>query len=112
MYIAPNPRLNASLADGQRLLGIIAANQPIISSNPRLYANDSGGAQMHPANDSQDNSDLPAWVNVGSPVTSDGTDPNLPIYLQVWISERQNFYNVRQVLDLIGAGVTLSQALN
>ena len=112
MYIAPNPRLNASLADGQRLLGQIAANQPSISANPRLYANDSGGAQMHPANDSQDNSDLPAWVNLGSSVESDGTDPNLPIYLHVWIAERQNFYDVRQVLDLMAAGVSLSQALN
>jgi hypothetical protein len=112
---APNPRLNASLDDGHTLAGKIQAAS--ISANPRLYANQSGmnGCEV-PENSSQDNSDLPTWAtNFWDGSTTIQSilpgDTTTPVYLQVWVAERQNFYDVAQVLALLNAGLTLSQAL-
>lgn len=109
-FIAPNPTFNASLNDGHALQGQIQAAR--IGANPRLYANDSGGQAFHPETDAQDNSDLPGWVVLGETLETLGQDPGLPIYLQVWIAERQNFYDVAQVLRLTAAGVPLATALS
>jgi hypothetical protein len=111
---APNPRLNATRAQGHDLQSrIIAAS---ISTNPRLYANKSGGTGFEvPELASQDNSDLPAWATNfadGSTLDSMAVPEDTPVYLQVWIVERQNFYDVAQVQVLVQAGVPLDQALS
>ncbi len=110
-FIAPNPSFNASLNDGHTLQAKLQ-EIPALSANPRLYANDSGGQFFHAETDAQDNSDLPAWVVLGDSLQALGQDPGLPIYLQVWVSERQNFYDVAQVLRLVQNGVALDQALS
>lgn len=109
-FIAPNPSFNASINDGHTLQGQIQGAR--IGANPRLYANDSGGQFFHAETNAQDNSDLPAWVQLGDSLETLGQDPNLPIYLQVWVAEKQNFYDVAQVLRLLENGVTLNQALS
>lgn len=109
-FIAPNPTFNASLNDGHTLQGQIQAAR--IGANPRLYANESGGQSFFPETDAQDNSDMPPWVVLGPSLQSQGVDPGLPIYLQVWIAERNNFYDVAQVQRLVNAGVPFDQALS
>lgn len=112
---APNPRLNATRAQGHDLQGQLISQR--LSANPRLYANKTGGAGFEvPENSTQDNSDLPGWATNfadGSTLDSLGvTVDQIAVYLQVWVAERQNFYDVAQVLALVGAGVSLDQALN
>jgi hypothetical protein len=104
---APNPSFNASINDGNDLAGKIVAER--LSANPRLYAQDIG--TFYPATDAQDNSDLPAWVVLGTSLASRGQDPSEPIYLHVWVSERQNFFDVAQVKRQADAGVPLDLAL-
>lgn len=112
--IAPNPKLNATVMQGNSLVGQIIGSR--VSATPRLYANEISGtsrAGMVPANNVQDNSDLPNWAASDSPSLQDqGVPPDLAIYLQVWIPERGNFYDVAGVLDRLDAGATLDQALN
>ena len=112
---APNPRLNATRAQGHDLQSQIINAR--LSANPRLYANKTGGTGFEvPETASQDNSDLPGWATNyadGSTLDSLGvTVDQIAVYLQVWITERQNFYDVAQVLALVSAGVSLDQALN
>lgn len=115
--IAPNPRLNASRADGQRLISMILAASPSISANPRLYCNpsDNGWTEI-PDNGTQDNSDLPGWANEGAgsdTLDSLGVPMDLPIYLQVYTAESGNFHDVADVLRYTTSGVmTLQQALS
>ena len=109
-FIAPNPTFNASITAGHDLQGKIIAAR--LGANPRLYANDSGGQFFHAETDAQDNSDLPAWVVLGDSLQALGQDPNVPIYLQVWVAENQNFYDVAQVNRLVANGVSLVQALS
>lgn len=110
---APAAGDNASRADGQRLIGMIMAAQPAISSNPRLYANPEGGWTEIPDNATQDNSDLPGWANEGAStdtLDSMGVPMDLPIYLQVFVNG--NFHDVATVLAYTGDGrMTLQQAL-
>jgi hypothetical protein len=111
---APNPRLNATRAQGHELQSQIVAAS--ISVNPRLYANKSGGTGFEvPETSSQDNSDLPGWATNyadGSTLDSLGVPEDRPVYLQVWIVEKQNFYDVAQVVLLVSGGIPLNQALN
>jgi hypothetical protein len=109
-FIAPNPSFNASINAGHDLQGKIQAAN--LSANPRLYANDSGAQFFHAETNSQDNSDLPTWVILGDSLEALEQDPNVPIYLQVWITERQNFYDVAQALRLVENGVSLDKALS
>lgn len=105
---APNPAFNASINDGHRLQGQIAAAR--LGANPRLYAQDM--SNFYPETDAQDNSDIPAWVVLGQSLQSQGQDPDEKIYLHVWVAERQNFYDVAQVFAAVANGQTLDQALN
>lgn len=119
---APNPKLNASLNDGHKLQGMIQAQR--LGANPRLYANEVGGGMgrlgLVPETDSQDNSDLPNWalandnliLNSDADGNGNALPPDTPVYLQVWVSERGNFYDVAGVLARVDAGATLDQALN
>jgi hypothetical protein len=119
---APNPKLNTSLTEGHRLQGLIQAQR--LGTNPRLYANEVGGgmgrAGLVPETDAQDNSDIPSWAQANDNLVlasnADGNNnplpPDVPVYLQVWVSERQNFYDVAGVLARVDAGATLDQALN
>lgn len=105
---APNPSFNGSINDGNVLVGKIVAAR--LGANPRLYAQDL--STFYPATDAQDNSDLPAWVVVGTPsLAAQGQDPNEAIYLHVWVAERGNFYDVAQVNRQLDKGVSLDQAL-
>lgn len=111
--IAQNVRLNGSLKDGHDLQKQITASG--VSFNPRLYANQTGGHQagMIPETATQDNSDLPTWANADGlgNLKDQGVPEDLAIYLQVWVGERANFYNVRGVLDELKTGKSMSQAL-
>lgn len=110
MFVAQNPKSNASINEGHRLQGILQAERA--STNPRLYANEAGGAQFHPETDSQDNSDLPMFMSqLTDSLQSLGQDPNVPIYLQVWVAEKQNLYDVAMVLAIVDKGGSLDSAL-
>lgn len=108
-FIAPNPTFNTSLNEGHRLQGLLQAQR--VSSNPRLYANDLH--DLLPETDAQDNSDLLAlgWPTLGPSLQSQGTDPGLPIYLQVWVAEKQNLFDVAQVLRIVDGGDSFDNAL-
>jgi hypothetical protein len=96
-----------------------------ISSNPRLYANQSSGgpssAQMVPETPDQDNSDIPMQSNVSSLNLQTNADGNnnplpadLPVYLQIWIVEKGNFFNAgytNRYVNTLGI-MTLQQALS
>jgi hypothetical protein len=114
--VALNPILNASLNEGHRLTGLIFAAGNI-SSNPRLYAEETGSTgYMVPEFNNQDNSDLPTWAtnnwDGSTTLESISQDPTQPIYLQVWLTERQNFYDVAQTLKLVDGGTPLDVALS
>ena len=108
--VAQNPTFNTSINEGHRLVGLMQAGG---FSDARLYANEVSGmpARMVPETPDQDNSDLPSWAAETDGDLS-GTDPNLPIYLDVYTSKTGNFSNVAQVLRLVDAGVPLATALN
>lgn len=109
--IAPNKALNATLEDGHRLQSQIMSEG--LDANPRLYANQTGGHQagMVPEKESQDNSDLPAWAHADGLGDLAEVPKDLPIYLQVWVGQRENFYNVAGVNKELKSGKALSQAL-
>lgn len=116
---APNPALNASLSDGHELQSKIA--QAGLSGNPRLYANGVvvgagfAGITLYPESSVQDNSDLPSWAlsnwDGTTTLNSIGLPPDVPVYLQVWVAERQNFFDVAEVLNLVASGWSLDAAL-
>ena len=114
---APNPSFNATLATGHDICAKISAAN--LSANPRLYANpSSGGWAEFPETADQDNSDLPTWATenwdgsttIQSIFQGDGVSDS-SVYLQVWVAEKQNFYDVAQVAAQVAAGVPISQAL-
>lgn len=116
---ARNPILNASLNDGHDLIEHILKSG--LSANPRLYANgvvvsDTHlyGVSMIPEK-TQDNSDLPAWAtgdwDGNTTLESLGLPATVAVYLQVWIGEKGNFYDVAQVQALLQLGVDLNKAL-
>lgn len=113
-FRAPRPTLDTTIDNGHILLQKI--QQASVSATPRLYCNQAGGPTMIPETARQDNSDLPAWAtdewdgsttleSLAFDPTSDG------LYLQVWLQERSNFYDVADVLRRLNAGQTLQQAL-
>jgi|SRR5579859_3382894 len=106
---AANPSFNASLNDGHMLMAKMKADN--VSANPRLYANDLNS--FYPETDAQDNSDVLqlGWVVLGPSLESQGQDPAAPIYLQIWVAEKSNFFDVAQVKRIIDGRGSWDQAL-
>jgi hypothetical protein len=121
--IAMNARENASLNDGHTVCAAIKAAG--LSANPRLYGNQfasgASSAGMVPETATQDNSDLPGpaqtpALQLNLATNADGSNnplpPDLPVYLQVWVVERGNFYDVADIVRYTSWGIPLSQALS
>jgi hypothetical protein len=89
---AVNPALNSTLDQAHVMQNLLKASGK--SSDPCIYAN--GTNLMYPETDSQNNDDLPTWVNLGGPSLEDQHLPqDLPVYLQIYVAEHgQNFCDV------------------
>jgi hypothetical protein len=98
-FVAGNPVLNTTIAEGHRLLGLIAKGglgTGVLYANP-ISAGPAGGL-------------IPEAQFAANGVPTDGTR----IYLQVMIpgSKFPDAYDVAEVLKLVDGGKPLAQALS
>lgn len=100
--IAPEPRLDASLNDGHRVVKVLAMAG---FGHPRLYANTipngSIGAVMIP--ELKQSSDSAQWVDVSRDLASLGVPAGLPIYLQFRVDEIDDYYNVAGTVAMLNS---------
>lgn len=100
--VAPEPRLDASINDGHRVLTVLGLAG---FSHPRLYGNTiAGGANgsvMIP--ELKEQSDTALWVDVSRDLVDLGVPTSLPIYLQFRVDEIDNYYNVAQTVAMLNA---------
>lgn len=120
---APNPAKNATLTDGQTVVGLL--QDAGISSNPRLYCNGTSPGGMSrvgliPATTEQKSDDLPEWAQAildgGTSLEILGIGADVPVFLQVWVPEsgggEGNFCDVADILRYTSEGLmTLKQAV-
>ena len=112
-YVAKNPNFNCSLADGRALLAKLtsAGYQAALFANPVSL----GGGLMVP-DDVNQNDYSAMWTDPSNDCS--GTDPSVPVYLQVWVEQDaqqnplQNYYTAAGVIQALAKGETLVQALS
>lgn len=113
-FAAPRPTLDDTIANGHIVIQKVL--QAGLSARPRLFCSQAPGPTMIPELDGQDVSDLPIWATEQwdgtTTLQSLGFDPvSDRLYLQLWLQERDNFYDVADVNRRLNAGQTLQQAL-
>lgn len=108
---APSARNNYTLQDGDALLAKLEAG----GSHGVLFCNTVGGAGaqtgMIPEKAKQDNGTAP-WVDAASNLEKMGVPRDLPIYLQIWVEKKQNYYIAAGVAKSLAHGLTVEQALS
>lgn len=107
--VAASSRCNMNLSDADELVANIAAEGVV----GVLFANPTGGSTgsyMIPEKPKQANGSA-MWVDTSTDLTTMGVPRDLPIYLQIWVESKKDYYVAAMVAKSLSRGETVAMAL-